>query len=138
MALGLFAGSEDLFYADVNGQEIPIPDVGEAVNNPIKLLCWVLRNRVLQPGEFKRHPCDPSTPPPPPPPPPVNDPVFRALQAQVETLTQKHNSLQERLNLVEKLGTPKVEAAAKPETKSDDTAPLEPKTTEKTDKTPKK
>lgn len=106
LALGLFAGSEDLFYADVNGQEVPIPDVGEAVNNPIKLLCWVLRNLVLQSGEFKRHPCDPNAPPPPPPPPPVNDPIFRSMQVQLDTLTKKHAALQQRLDLVEKLGAP--------------------------------
>jgi hypothetical protein len=43
MLLGVFGGAEDLLYADVNGDEVPIPDVGELVNNPIKALCWALR-----------------------------------------------------------------------------------------------
>jgi len=119
MLLGVFSGAEELLYADVNGQEVPIPEVGELVNNPIKALCWVLRYKLLEGGEFKQRSCRPDTgQPPPPPPPPPSDPIFRSFQAQMDTMLKKQNSMQERLDLIEKLGAPQ-------EIKVDDTAPLE-------------
>lgn len=108
MLLGVFSGAEDLLYIDVNGNEVPLPDVGELVNNPIKALCWVLRYRVLEGGKFAQRSCRPDTgqPPPPPPPPPPSDPILLSMQAQLDTLTKRHNSLQDRMDLVERLGAP--------------------------------
>ena len=137
LLLGVFAGTEELLYADVNGREVAIPDVGELVNNPIKALCWALRHLVVDGGEFKQRSCRPSTGEPPPPPPPVNDPIFRALQAQVDTLTQKHNNLQIMVEKMTAAPQPADVTAAKKEDKQTDTAPLDAKATEKTEK-PKK
>ena len=137
LLLGVFAGTEELLYADVNGREVAIPDVGELVNNPIKALCWALRHLVVDGGEFKQRSCRPSTGEPPPPPPPVNDPIFRALQAQVDTLTQKHNNLQIMVEKMTAAPQPADVTAAKKEDKQTDTAPLDAKSTDKTEK-PKK
>lgn len=106
MLLGVFGGAEELLYADVNGQEVPIPEVGELVNNPIKALCWALRYRFVEGGEIRKRSCRPDTDQPPPPPP--NDQLFRSIQVQLDTLTKKHDSLQNRVDLVEKLGAPQV------------------------------
>jgi hypothetical protein len=124
MLLGVFAGSEEFFYADVNGQEISIPDVGELVNNPIKALCWALRYLMVEGGEFKTRPCTPQAQPPPPPPP---EKQFRVLEAQVQTLNDRTAALvadlerfrrdqDQRLNLVERAtATDTQPAAEKPQ-----------------------
>lgn len=57
MVLGVFGGSEDYFYADVNGRKIPIPAVAELVHNPIKALCWAFRYLLIEGGEFKQLNC---------------------------------------------------------------------------------
>lgn len=97
MLVGVFAGSEEFFYADVNGQEIAIPDVGELVHNPIKALCWALRYLVVEGGEFKQKECIEGQVPPPPQPPDV---LLSALNAQVQTLKDQQSALLAQLNSV--------------------------------------
>lgn len=58
--LKLFAGAEDFFFAqkDNDPEKIFVPDFGELINNPIKGLCWVLQNALLE-GRKLHYSCDP-------------------------------------------------------------------------------
>ena len=145
MLLGIFAGSEEFFFANINNgqEEVPIPDVGEVVNNPIKGLCWALENLLIKGGRMERNPCLPDRGQQPPPPPPPPDVVLRDLQEQVKSLKDQQLTLNAqliRLQSVQPRPGPGPGEAAPQDLQ--DTAPLEApaETTEKTtpQKPPKK
>jgi hypothetical protein len=58
--LKLFAGAEEFFFAqkDNDPEQIFVPDFGELINNPIKGLCWVLQNALLE-GRGLHYSCEP-------------------------------------------------------------------------------
>jgi hypothetical protein len=90
MLLGVFAGSEDYFYVDVNGVQTPLPDVGELVNNPIKALCFFLQNLVVDNGSFEYRGCQaPAAPQQPQP-----APTAEQIKAQMAILTKRQADLQ--------------------------------------------
>ena len=51
MLLGVFAGFEDYFFVDVEGERIKPPTATELVDNPIKALCWALQYFVVKEGK---------------------------------------------------------------------------------------
>jgi hypothetical protein len=57
MLLGVFAGSENYFYMDVNGQKNYLPNVGELAHNPIKALCWFLQHTLIEKGTWTATDC---------------------------------------------------------------------------------
>jgi hypothetical protein len=66
MFRGVFTGSEDYFYADVNGQknyflkktdEMAQSPIEEMAQNPIKALCLFLRYKLIEDGKFKYAEC---------------------------------------------------------------------------------
>jgi hypothetical protein len=54
---GLLAGGEDYFKMDVNGKKIAIPELDELAHNPIKALCWFLRYKLIEGGDFEVNLC---------------------------------------------------------------------------------
>jgi len=89
MLLGVFAGSEDYFYADVNGVQTPLPDVGELVANPIKALCFFLQNLVVENGSFEYRGCQAPVAQQPQP-----AQTAEQIQAQMAILTKRQADLQ--------------------------------------------
>jgi hypothetical protein len=89
MLLGVFAGSEDYFYADVNGVQTALPDVGELVNNPIKALCFFLQNLVVENGSFEYRGCQAPVAQQPQP-----AQTAEQIQAQMAILTKRQADLQ--------------------------------------------
>jgi hypothetical protein len=156
MLLAVFAGSEEFFFANINdGQEkVPIPDVGEVVNNPMKGLCWVLQNLLVKGGSMDRNPCRKTgQEPPPPPPPPPTDVILRDLQEQMGKVVRDQQLLNAQMVRMQGGQPPPADVAEKPRTgetpapadtatppdtgTSEDTAPLK-LPTETPQKPPKK
>lgn len=135
LLLGVFAGSEELLYADVNGVEVPLPEATELVHNPIKALCWVMENLVIKGGDFNQRPCRDQ----PPPSTQTAEQTLRKLEAQVKSLGIQQTNILNQINEVRTLQqqapvvTDKVTAAEKgTKTEKETTAEKETATTKET------
>jgi hypothetical protein len=120
MLLGVFAGSEDYFYVDVNGVQTPLPHVGELVNNPIKALCFFLQNLVVDSGSFEYRGCQaPAAPQQPQP-----APTAEQIQAQMAILTKRQADLQSDITKFREVNLARIEELSKanPQTTTDKSA----------------
>jgi hypothetical protein len=99
--LGVFAGSEEFFSFNVNGQSKPIPSFAELAHNPIKALCTFLQRTVVEGGEFEQLDCR-KTPKPTEQP---KDETVRSLQTRLETLSTQQAVLLADLKTLRDLHT---------------------------------
>jgi hypothetical protein len=135
MLLGVFGGSEEYFYASVNGTEVPIPNVGEMVNNPMVALCWYLENRLIKGGLIVRRACTEDRTQTDPAPKPEDE--IRTIARDIEALSNRQTILARRLGVeaipferseaAKNLGAVEIKPDAERETTIDKTPPQKPK-----------
>jgi len=108
MLVSVLAGGEQYFHMDVSGKKIPIPDVRELAQNPIKALCWWLRYKYIEGGKFEMNLCDVKDQPPP------RDDVslqLSAMKAELDTLKQQNSAIVVELNKVKEGNKTRLEPA---------------------------
>jgi len=150
--LKLFAGAEKFFFAqkDNDPEQIFVPDFGELINNPIKGLCWVLQNKLLE-GRGLHYSCEPDKQQQRPSTGFSEQQVAQFVQAQVKAQVQtqvqaqlreqlqaqpvflRQQEILEKLNLTADVPTVKEAKEAKEAKNLDITQPLE-APTDKTEK----
>lgn len=101
LLLGVFAGAEEYYYFDVNGQKKPIPNISELVHNPIKALCTFLQRTVVEGGSFEQVDCQQAPRQTEKP----TDETVRSLQTRLETLSSQQAVLLADLTKLRELHT---------------------------------